>query len=68
MSATLHRSSLFITTTDWFILRFRCRVALRNGPEPDPQQPGYVRVLPRKYLSGSRRPECNTHTRPIPYR
>src|SRR6267154_3369649 len=41
-------------TTDWFILRCRCRAACRNHPEPDPQQSGYLFILPRKYLSDSR--------------
>jgi hypothetical protein len=55
-------------TLDWSILRRRCRAACRNSPEPDPQQSGYLRILSRKYLSDSRRPECNTHTYTSPYR
>jgi hypothetical protein len=66
----LHRSLCITTwkTTDRFILRCRCRTACCNSPEPDPQQSGYLRILPRKYLSGSRQPEFDTHTHLVPRR
>jgi hypothetical protein len=51
-------------TTDRPILCCRCRAARRNSPIPDPQQSGCLCILPRKYLSGSRRPKYNTHTFP----
>jgi hypothetical protein len=63
---------LFITTwktTDWFILRCRCRATRRNSTEPDSQQSGYLCSHSRKYLSASRKPaEFNPHTRTFPYR
>ena len=65
----MSKSILCITawqTTDWFILRCRGRAACRNSSEPDPQQSGYLRILPRKYLSASR--EYNTLTHLVPGR
>ena len=56
ISLSLHTNRNII---DWFILRrSRCPpCCYRPGPETN--QSGYLRVLPRQHLSGSRRPERN---------
>jgi hypothetical protein len=54
-------------TLDWSILCSSRCTPCRNSPGPQTKQSGYLGLLPRKYLSGSRRPGCTTHIYPLPY-
>jgi hypothetical protein len=53
-------------TIDRSILCRSRRAPCRNRSGPQAKQSGYLGLLPREHLSGSRRPGCTTHIYPLP--
>ena len=53
---------------DWSIFCRSCRTPFSDYRGPETKQSGYLRILSREHLSGSRRPECNTRFHPLPFR
>ena len=49
------------------LCRSRCTPCCYR-PGPETKQSGYLRILPRQHISGSRRPECNTPIHTLPCR
>ena len=55
-------------TVDWSILCRSCCTSCSDSSGPEAKQPGYLRILSWKHLSGSHRPKRNTLIPFFPYR
>ena len=56
------------STIDRSILRRSRSAPFHNRPGPEAKQSRYLSILSRGNLWDPRRPECNTHVYPFPYR